>query len=154
MRKIILACSVLTATCFLSGHPGRSNRYQLDSNDTYGYGLVMSAFEQCKNGGSFSTIFTAITLLGDQVTIALVKQLDADAMVSPQNIRAYLRLVRVAFKYPDKIVKNENRNPNVTLLLLSYLQMEEEHDLELEKEIESTKRYVEDQVGMELSPIH
>lgn len=153
MRVIASMCVVLAATCLSGGQTREYSSSQTRSTDLYGYGSVTSAFEECRRGGPyFSSFFNGIPLLGDQVSIAVVKQWDADELAAPENIRAYLYLVRIAFKYPDKILNRENRNANVTLLLLSYLRIKESRDVGLEKEIESTRTYVEGQISKSVPP--
>lgn len=154
MKRVIYSiCSILAATCVFGGQTPEHSPSPTRSADLYGYGSVTSAFEECRRGGPyFSSFFNGIPLLGDQVSIAVVKQWDADELATPENARAYLQLVRIAFKHPDRILLNENRNANVTLLLLSYLQIKEVRDVELEKEIRSTKGYIAGQISRDMPP--
>jgi hypothetical protein len=149
MRTSLLLCSMLAGAClFGSQNQGSkprstSSNDSLNSADPYCYACMVSPFRACHYGVGFPHLFDKISEMGDGVSIAIAKQHDLEELATPENTRAYLCLVRIAFSDRDGISQNEDRNPNITMLLLNYLQTKQSHDVKLEKDIEDMKKYVD-----------
>jgi len=148
VRGTLSLCLIFVGTCFFGNQNQGTNSNlpsssdSLSSTDPYCYRCVVSPFEACKNSVGFPHLFDRIPLLGDQVSIAVAKHWDLDQLATPDNTRAYLCLVKMAFANPGKISRDENKNPNITLLLLGYLQTKQAHDVKLGNDIESVKAYI------------
>jgi hypothetical protein len=119
------------------------------SADLYPVSNVMSVFRMCRSGvpGSIATFDNAAAFWGDGASISVLKALDAEQLAIPENIRAYLCLVRKAFYDPAKIWRKADKSPNVTLFLLDYLKEKHVNDVQLKKEIESARQYIQDRTS-------
>jgi hypothetical protein len=106
---------------------------------------VRSAFEMCKHQTMFSGIGLGVARRGDDASASLIRALDPKELATPENTKAYLCLVRLAFSKPDSIPEREERIPGVTMFLLEYLKERESDDEALKTEINSMEAYVKQQ---------
>lgn len=107
----ILSCVLFAASAF----GGRQRE------DTYSIDVVKRLLIQPKG---FSTGFAEkqANRLGDRVSIALLKIFTEEELMRPQNVAAFLPLIRSSFLSPNLISIEEDRKPDVTLFLLSHLE--------------------------------
>jgi hypothetical protein len=84
--------------------------------------------------------------LGDGVSIAVLKIVDAKDMTNVKTIEGILQIVHDSFSYPPIISVGVNKKPKVTLFLLSYLQRNVA-DTQTQREIEQTIEYVKHQTA-------
>lgn len=59
--------------------------------------------------------------LGDSVSVGIQKMFTKKSILSSENIRLFLPVIREAFKDRGMIIEPENKRPTVTLELLNYL---------------------------------
>lgn len=85
-------------------------------------------------------------MLGDRVSIALIKILSEPEMRNPRKIREFLPLIRTAFLAPQIITVPEDKKPAVTLLLLSYLESTVQDGI-LKKEIVDLTDFIKDKTA-------
>jgi hypothetical protein len=145
MRAVWL-WSVLASLCLLGAPQHESDPCLSRSADLYPVSNVMSVFRMCRSGvpGSIATFDNAAAFWGDGASISILKALDAEELAIPENIRAYLCLVRKAFYDPAKIWRNTDKSPNVTFFVLDYLEEKHANNTLLKKEIESVRQYIRD----------
>jgi len=78
---------------------------------------------------------------GDIVSVAVVKTLSEDELVTPSNVKAILGILHAAFACPSRcIAVSDNRKPNVTVLLLEHLRSHTSGSLQ--SEVDETKEFI------------
>jgi hypothetical protein len=60
--------------------------------------------------------------MGDGVSIALLKAFSEQELLRPENVRAFLPIIRDAFASPGFILHKADAEPKITLFLLHYLE--------------------------------
>ena len=78
---------------------------------------------------------------GDIVSVAVVKTLSEDELVTPSNVKEILAILHSAFACPARcIAGSADRKPNVTLLLLEHLRSHTSGSLQ--SEVDETKEFI------------
>jgi hypothetical protein len=106
---------------------------------------VRSAFEMCKQHVMFSPIAYGTARRGDDASASLLRAIDPKELATPENTKAYLCLVRLAFWKPDSVPDREENIPGVTMFLLEYLKERHSDDEALKAEINSVEAFVKEQ---------
>jgi hypothetical protein len=83
----------------------------------------------------------AIKMLGDGVSIGVLKSVSPKDLTKPEFVKAYLQVLRIVFSEPQWIVCVEDKTPEVTVFLLDYLR-EKVDDRALQNQIGSTREFV------------
>jgi len=142
-----LACnSGADAQASTEGHPVDLCAMVWSGQGRYGINNFRTVLRMAERGGSDTFTDAAVRSAGDAVSVATLKIVDEQELLSPVFIRAYLRLARTAFSRPEFIACADDRSPEVTLFVLDYLR-EKVQDKELQAQIDSTKEYVLKQAG-------
>jgi hypothetical protein len=91
--------------------------------DPYGISLVQYLIQS--NSGSLritdGTFERHVPELGDRVSICLLKLYSEQDLLKPENVRAYLPLIKESYSSAGMIAHQEDVKPSVTLFLLHYL---------------------------------
>jgi len=98
-----------------------ANGHGASNVDTYSLQSVKARIAERSAGLIWGPGSRHISGLGDKVAIAITKIYKGPDLTDPQNVRVYLPLIREAFKNPQEISDEEDRNPSVTMLLLGRL---------------------------------
>jgi hypothetical protein len=106
---------------------------------------VLSAFGLCKQHAMFGHIADEVGRRGDDASASLLRALDPNELATPENTKAYLCLVRLAFWKPDSMPDREKKIPGVTMFLLEYLKERHSDDEALKAEINSVEAFVKEQ---------
>jgi len=133
---------------FTAGYRTQSDCSAIQA-DPYSIAFVQSALrflEDSAMRGSFGGEQTqymygtpSLPQLGDDVSIAIVKTLDAQELAKPETAYRYLELVALAFSDQNKIVREADKDPRVTMFVLDYLQQRESSEPKLEKRIDTIR---------------
>ncbi len=92
-------------------------------------GMLKASYD----GFSLSWLDKANSRLGDKIGVAVLEIYKGKALYKPDNIRTFLPVIQLAFKYPDMIESSSDKNPKVTLALLRRLKSRiKDHFLNLE----------------------
>jgi hypothetical protein len=92
-------------------------------------GMLKASYE----GFSISYLDKANSRLGDKVGVAILEIYKGKALYKPDNIRTFLPVIQLAFKYPDMIENPSDKNSKVTAALLRRLKRRiKDHFLNLE----------------------
>jgi hypothetical protein len=87
-----------------------------------------------------------LVLLGDRMSIAIVKILDEQDLKNPGNVSSFLPLIRTSFSNPQFVSIESDKEPKVTFLLLQYLRQNVE-DAQVQQEIEQTIEFVREKTA-------
>ena len=147
MRSPAWLCALFISAFSLGIHQQARDPCFGSQPDLYPVKQVRIVFQTSGTQLGISWIDKRIWPLGDGVSVAVMKIMDANKLIEPENCTIYLRLVRLAFSLPRAITREENKDPNVTLFLLAYLKEKESQNAALEKEIEFTELYVKNQTA-------
>lgn len=92
-------------------------------DDPYSTDLVRQLIELARMGPgrSISFLEKRQNRLGDRVSIAILKLHTPMELRDPQNVAAFIPVIRGAFEVPCLICRPADRNPAVTVLLLNSL---------------------------------
>jgi hypothetical protein len=114
--------------------------------DPYSLIWVRNAMARLSVGVRFGGDTKTIPRLGDACSIALLKILDQRDLTDAKKINVTLVLIHEAFRYPESIQKQEDKQPKVTLFLLNYL-LEKMQDHDTQRSIQETINFVNQQTG-------
>lgn len=114
-------------------------------------GNALSAFQGCKSGFVMTSLGMELARRRDDALASLLRGINPKELATPENTRAYICLVRQAFRMPSSMPLREDRVPGVTFLLLEYLKMKTD-DKALVMEIDSSEDYVKSQTLLYLQP--
>jgi len=144
MRRNLWLAWALTL-CFVGSQqplPGQAPSMDTRPNNVKN---VLAAMVFCKHGDMVGALGLEMTKLGDEVSASILRGMAPTDLASPENIKSYLCLVRLAFWKPERIVRPEDRVPGVTIFMLEYLKEREIHNEDLKAEINSVEDYVKQQ---------
>lgn len=93
--------------------------------DPYSLNLVSSELKMNSAGPRVvrSWAQKRLVLLGDGVSVALLKLLDDSDFRNPQKVRDLLPIIRDAFSQPNSIAIEADKKPAVTIFLLNYIRV-------------------------------
>ena len=95
-RSILLLLAILCLFPFLLVS-------QSEDADPYSVHLVRMAMETRSKGVFIAKVQTHLARMGDQVSIALIKDLNETDLVDPHKVEEYLPLIRDCFSDPHQI---------------------------------------------------
>ena len=133
-RSILLLLAILCLFPFLLVS-------QSEDADPYSVHLVRMAMETRSKGVFIAKVQTHLARMGDQVSIALIKDLNETDLVDPHKVEEYLPLIRDCFSDPQQIELEIDRKPRVTLFLLRYVR-QAVYDPQVQRDLDDTMRFV------------
>jgi hypothetical protein len=83
----------------------------------------------------------ALKMLGDGVSIGVLKSVSSKDLTKPEFVKAYLQVIRIVFSEPQWTVCVEDKTPEITIFLLDYMR-EKVGDTALQRQIGSTREFV------------
>ena len=135
-------------SCFLLGFglPRGAGAQDREAPDPYSLNAVRFSLRMRSGGQKYihSATQKELSRLGDRVSIALLKILDAHQLAEPQVIKEFLAVVRDAFASPQLISCEDDRQPQVTRFLLEHL-LSECADPQVKQEITAALDFIERQ---------
>ncbi len=113
-------------------------------NDPYSLNLVSSELKVNAAGRRIvrSWAQKGLVLLGDGVSVALLKLLDDSDLKNPEKVRDFLPIIRDAFGQPQSIAIEADKRPQVTTFLLNYVR-QNISDTQVQSEIQQTMDFIE-----------
>jgi hypothetical protein len=149
MRIKLLLCLVLLGASLVEGRYQSPSVNQGVMDDRYSIAAVNSALRFLQRQGVGNSIeakgyMNALPLLGDRVSVAVLKIYTPDDLVRTENTEAYLTVVRNAFSSRTDILETLDTDPKITLFVLEYLKEKEISSPGIEKRIEYMERCVKD----------
>jgi len=113
-------------------------------NDPYSLNLVSSELKVNAAGRRIvrSWAQKGLVLLGDGVSVALLKLLDDSDLKNPEKVRDFLPIIRDAFRQPQSIAIEADKKPQVTTFLLNYVR-QNISDAQVQSEIQQTMDFIE-----------
>jgi hypothetical protein len=117
--------------------------YGQSMNDPYSLNLVSTELNANSGGRRIvrSWAQKRLVLLGDGVSVALLKILDDSDLKNPEKVRDLLPIIRDAFSRPESIAIEADRKPRVTLFLLNYIR-QNISDSEAQSEVQKTMDFI------------
>ncbi len=133
------ALRLLTALLLLA-----ASVYGQSMADPYSLNLVSSELKMNSAGHRIvrSWAQKRLVLLGDGVSVALLKLLDDSDLRNPQRVREMLPIIRDAFSQPNSIAIEADKKPTVTIFLLNYIRLNIS-DLQVQSDIRRTMDFIE-----------
>jgi hypothetical protein len=119
-----------------------SSAHSQNCQDRYSESLV-STLLRLEPGVTVGTLEKQNQMLGDRVSIALIKAVGHGNLVKPQQVSKALPIIRNAFSKPELISSPEDRKPEVTLVLLEYMRGRTPAR-EVRRQIKETETYVKE----------
>jgi hypothetical protein len=116
---------------------------QSEDADPYSVRLVRMATHSHFKGVIIAKVQTHIARMGDQVSIALLKDLSDADLVDPQKVEEFLPVIRDCFSQPQQIELDIDKKPRITLFLLRYVR-QAVHDPQVQRDLDETIRFVID----------
>jgi serine/threonine-protein kinase RIO1 len=117
---------------------------QSEDADVYAQGTVKFELAMRTGGKQIVHSWTQkrLQVLGDRVSIAVIKILKPADFDDPQVVRDVLPIIRDSFSEPQLISSDVDKEPKVTLVLLGYLHQRMDSHIEAQRDIEEVTRFV------------
>ncbi len=115
-------------------------------SDPYSLNLVNSELKvrTASRGIVRSWAQKRLALLGDGISVALLKVLDDSDLKNPEMVKTLLPVIRDAFSQPQAIAIEVDKKPTVTVFLLNYVR-QSVSDTQVQSEIRQTMDYIKKQ---------
>jgi hypothetical protein len=149
MRVVHLLFSVMVGMFVFAAQPQIPPASPPVVDDRYSVSAVSSALQFLQRRGPRNSIeakgyIWPLLLLGDRVSIAVLRIYTADELVQAENASAYLMVVRNAFSMRSSVLEKSDADPRVTLFVLEYLREKEVSNPGIEKRIAYLEGCVKD----------
>lgn len=117
-------------------------------DDPYSLNLVSSELKLNRGGRRVIRSWSQkrLPLMGDAISVALLKVMDDSDMKNADRIRDILPVIRDSFSRPELIEVEVDKKPKVTIFLLTYLR-HNISDSQIQSEIQQTIEFVQTQTA-------